>query len=274
MPDILRATIPASRVHAMRSAHVDQEYRISVATPYTYTEKPYRLYPVIYLLDPNWYFGMVTEIARVMSLQGFQEVIIVGIGYPIDEPLEDNFADILSCRARDCTPVHDEKVAEDVKGWLGRDLKFGGASHFVKFIQEELTPMIEKQYRADPTDRAIAGHSWGGLFVLYSLFHPPRFFQRYLSGSPSLHIGDRIMHRYEALYAKRRKTLPARLYLSAGALEYDTTVSLAAELLEFRAILDERNYKGLKITMKLFDDCNHTEVVAPLFQAGLKAVFS
>ena len=87
-------------------------------------------------------------------------------------------------------------------------------------------------------------------------------------------MGDRISHVYEQRYAKRRKTLPARLYLGAGTLEYGPEISLAVELIRFQAILDERNYKGLKLTVKLFDDCNHTEVVAPLFQAGLKAVFA
>ncbi len=134
--------------------------------------------------------------------------------------------------------------------------------------------MIESAYRVNPDDKTIVGHSLGGLFALYSLFHQPNFFQRYIAGSPSLHIGERVTHIYEREYAKKRKTLPARLYLGAGSLEYSTNVSLASELFKFIAILDERKYKGLKTTMKIFDDCNHTEVIAPLFQAGLKAVFS
>ena len=68
--------------------------------------------------------------------------------------------------------------------------------------------------------------------------------------------------------------MPATLYLGAGALEFGTDVSLAAELLEFQAILAERSYNGLNITVKIFDDCSHMEVVPPLYQARLKAVFA
>jgi predicted alpha/beta superfamily hydrolase len=237
----LRATIPATQVHTLKSSNNNQKYRISVSTPYSYTEKPDMLYPVVYVLDANWYFGMVTETARIMTLQGFPDVITVGIGYPIDEPLEENFPEIINCRTRDYTPVFDKKFVENVKEWVNREIEFGGANIFLEFIEEELNPMIESGYRADPSNRTIVGHSLGGLFALYSLFHRPKLFQRYIAGSPSLHIGDRVTHTYEKIYSKKRKTLPARLYLGAGALEYSTNVSLASELFKFIAILEERS---------------------------------
>lgn len=272
MREHLRVIIPDTAVHALSSSHVDQEYHISVAIPFSYYEEPKRLFPTIYVLDANWYMGMVTEMTRAMSLQSLPEVIIVGIGYPVETQFRQSFFDVLRLRARDYTPVHDKEVAARMQELVGQELDFGGAGRFLKFIRHELLPLIEGQYRANPTQRTIVGHSWGGLFALYALFHEPKLFSNYIAGSPSLHFGDRIMHQYEHEYSNKRKRLPATLYLGAGALEYDIDVSLAVEMFKFRAILDDRNYKSLKVMMKLFDDCNHTEVIAPLFQAGLKAV--
>ena len=41
---------------------------------------------------------------------------------------------------------------------------------FLQFIADELSPYIEKNYRARETGRVLAGHSFGGLFALYALF--------------------------------------------------------------------------------------------------------
>ena len=38
--------------------------------------------------------------------------------------------------------------------------------------------MIETDYRADPADRTLLGHSLGANFALYTLFRQPDTFQR------------------------------------------------------------------------------------------------
>lgn len=61
------ATIPATDERIVKALSVDQEYLISVALPYHYHEKPTKTYPVIYVLDGNWYFGMVVDMVRIMN---------------------------------------------------------------------------------------------------------------------------------------------------------------------------------------------------------------
>jgi len=56
----------------------------------------------------------------------------------------------------------------------------GGADNFKKFMQEELVPFIDSNYRTVKNDRTIAGLSFGGLFAAYVLFAEPSLFQRYI----------------------------------------------------------------------------------------------
>jgi hypothetical protein len=47
-----KATIIATEIRTIMSKHVDQEYRISVALPYSYHSQPEKTYPTIYIVDP------------------------------------------------------------------------------------------------------------------------------------------------------------------------------------------------------------------------------
>jgi predicted alpha/beta superfamily hydrolase len=87
------ATIPHTQVRTVTATRSGQDYRISIALPSSYNETHAR-YPVLYLPDANWYFGMVTETARLLRLLGpeLPELVIVGIGYPTDAD-----PDILGC---------------------------------------------------------------------------------------------------------------------------------------------------------------------------------
>jgi predicted alpha/beta superfamily hydrolase len=157
-----KASLPATEVRTITTRTVKQDYRISVALPPSYPSHPEKSYPTIYLLDANWYFGMVTEITRAMYFDGhFPETIVVGIGYPVDEPLEQAIQQVIDLRIRDLTPIKDEAYER------GGSRQSGGAAEFLKFIQTELIPIIEADYRTNPAVRVLAGHSLGGLFALY-----------------------------------------------------------------------------------------------------------
>ena len=271
-----KATIAATEVHLLKSLSNKLDYRISVALPYSYPDELEKEYPVVYLLDPNWAFGLVTEMTRFMSVGGFPESIIVGIGYPFDEPLEENFADLLTLRSIDYTPTEDTDFSKMIKDWVNRDVELGGASQFLGFLEDQLLPMIDAQYRTMHKDRSLLGHSLGGLFTLYTLFHKPRLFQKYIAASPSLLFGfvDLMINVYEKNFARKRKTLPASLYLGAGSLEHFEDGSIRDQVVKFKKILEKRNYKGLEVTMKIFEGYGHFDVVAPIYQAGLKELFS
>jgi hypothetical protein len=65
-------------------------------------------WPVVYVLDGNWYFGMVTDIIRPMAWCGSTtDAIVVGIGYAEDKDPIEAFRESFTRRDLDLTPVRD-----------------------------------------------------------------------------------------------------------------------------------------------------------------------
>lgn len=269
-----KASIPETEVRTLKSTRVDQDYRISVALPYSYATNPETRYSTIYLLDSNWYFGLVTEQSRIMQrCESFPETIIVGIGYPHDEPLQKAWKQVNALRTRDLTPEVDLESAMRIEAEdAGAPVTTGGADRFLAFIEKELVPLIDAEYRSKPDDRTLAGHSFGGLFVLYALFHGTHLFTRYLAASPSLGYANEVTFSYESTYAKRQEALPVSVYLSVGEEEQSPEQPRVEKFYRFVGQMQSRNYDGLSLTKHVFPDCDHCDAVAPAFQAGFRAL--
>src|SRR5881396_3132374 len=93
------ASLLATERHTMKSKATGENYEISLALPYAYVpdareggpfRRPLSEWPVVYLTDANWFFGLVTDVVRSMAWCGrTSDAIIVGIGYPEgDSPQE------------------------------------------------------------------------------------------------------------------------------------------------------------------------------------------
>ena len=271
-----------SELRLMDSQHTGRKYRITVSLPLGYgcspgddwpfnQENMLSQWPVVYVLDANWYFGMVTDIIRPMSWCGSTtDAIVVGIGYPEDSNPMEAFRESFTRRDADLTPIRDEAVEKSMTTQHKRPVPNGDSANFLKFVRDELIPLIEKDYRADPVRRILLGHSYGGLFGLYALFEAPGLFETLIIGSPTLSYGDRYMMQREADFAKENKKLPARIYLYAGELEESLDDETLTDTLRLAAVLQGRNYEGLSLTKYVFPDQNHCEVAAPGFQSGLK----
>jgi predicted alpha/beta superfamily hydrolase len=260
----------------IKSKNVNQEYRISVALPISYLSKPRQRYPTIYLLDANWYFGMVTDLARAMTRGGpLPQPIVVGIGYSVDESLETAYEQVGQFRMRGLTPVVGRTPAKkNAKQPKGESKRTGGASKFLRFIRTELIPVIETNYRTRSTDRILAGHSLGGLFVLYALLQQPKLFQGYIAGSPSLWYHERVMFRQEGQFSKTHTALPVKLYLGVGELKEYPVGRMVSNVIQYAACLESRRYKGFSMTKQILSNCDHGASTATTFQAGLQAVLT
>ncbi|MEM7354186.1 MAG: alpha/beta hydrolase-fold protein [Acidobacteriota bacterium] len=247
--------LSGTEVRELASSLIDQTYRIFVALPRGYGASEAR-YPVIYVLDADILFGTVAETARLLPLEGFflgrqsvPEALIVGIAYP------GGFDEMAAKRGRDFTPT--TEPSQD------------GAARFFRFLKEQLIPMIESNYRADPGDRALIGTSAGGLFVLDTLLRHPGTFQRYLATSPRM---DDILFRREEETASRMKDLPGTLYLSAGdAGEIEQQIAAGVET--FHTRLAARGYPSLRLIHESLEGESHVSAQPIAFTHGLKAVF-
>ena len=74
---------------------------------------------------------------------------------------------------------------------------------------------------------------------------------------------------YEKKYSEEYSDLPARVFLSVGDTE--NTVESWKKLVK---VLEDRNYKSLKLTTMIFDDAPHLTACILAGVRGLKAVFA
>ncbi|MBZ0279256.1 MAG: hypothetical protein K8L97_00865 [Anaerolineae bacterium] len=273
-------TILGSEMHMMDSQHTGRTYRITVSLPLGYSSAPDEdwpfhntppEWPVVYVLDGNWYAGMVTGIIRPMAWCGSTtDAIVVGIGYAEDKDPKEAFRESFTRRDFDLTPVRDEAVEKSMQAAHKRPVPNGDAGNFHKFIKDELIPFVEKTYRADPSRRILVGHSYGGLFALFGLFETPDLFDTLIIGSPTLSYGNRFTFQQEEAFAKAHRKLPAKVYLFVGEFEESQNDHTVTDTLRLAAILQDRKYEGFSLVKHVFADQNHCEVAAPGIQAGLK----
>ncbi len=272
--------ILGSELHLMHSQQTGRTYRITIALPLGYSSSPGddwpfhnapEKWPVVYVLDGDWYFGMVTDMIRPTAWCGStSDAIVVGIGYSEAKNPIEAFREFFTRRDFDLTPTRDEEVATSMEQKFKRPVPNGDAGNFHKFIKHELIPFVEKTYHADPARRILVGHSYGGLFALFGLFTTPDLFNTLIIGSPTLSYGNRFTFQQEEAFAQEHRKLPANVYLYVGEFEESLTNQTVTDTLRLAAILQGREYEGFSLVKHVFPDQNHCEVAAPGFQAGLK----
>ena len=140
------------------------------------------------------------------------------------------------------------------------------AKHGIGIVNSPGT--IDADYRTNPADRGIIGHSYGGDFVLYALFHAPELFSRYMAGSPNF---SRVAS-LERAYAESHTALPVTVLLSVG--ERDDASSTEQALSGFVDILASRAYEGLELTTLVFPGATHFASRPLHHVSGVYAMYS
>jgi predicted alpha/beta superfamily hydrolase len=217
--------IPRSQTHDIRDAQSGAVYRLFLWRPAT--PPPPAGYPVVYLLDGNSSFGTATDIidarSRRAAVTGMTPAVIVGIGYPTDAPFDQER------RTLDLTPPADpDTLPRRPNGapWPS----VGGADAFLRFIEQEIKPLVASLYPVDSRRETLMGHSFGGLFTLHVFLTRPDAFSTYVANSPSLWFADRRVLKDAARFAATppRWNTPPRLMVSVGGLEQSLSDAEAA----------------------------------------------
>ena len=188
--------VPGTELRVLPRTRPDRLYQLHIALPDSFRSHPEKKYPVVFVTDGYWDFTMVAATAANMAYdKSVPEMLVVGLGYAGDN------LDYDMMRADDLNPV----VVHGI---------FDGGGHadpFLQMIESQAIPLLEKEYRADPTHRYLMGWSAGGLFGLYALFTKPELFQGYVLDSPSV---DGAWN-FEREFAAAGRTTTARVYISA-----------------------------------------------------------
>jgi predicted alpha/beta superfamily hydrolase len=236
---------------------------------------------VIYTLDAN--AGFASVVGTTSILPGDPDggpceyLIVVGIGYPVTDG-EDSKIALL--RSRDMTPpgTPEPPEMEMFKQMAGNpDIGFGQADNFLRFLEEELDPLIRREFPCLPDKAGLFGFSYGGLFALYALFSRSPMFDRYIIGSPaSVMEGDPILD-YEKRCWDEGPELNAEAFVTLGSLERTSMLSglqlLATNYDKLIARLEQRNYEGLEWSAQEFENESHMSYVILSLSHGLRRLF-
>ena len=254
--------IVIGKVDSLYSEILQEQREIWIHTPEEFDNT--KQYPVIYVLDASQNFYVITGMLKQLLPWQIPNSIVVGITN--------------TDRTRDFTPTN-------VPFQRGHESETsGGASNFIKFIDEELKPFINNKYPTE-NNSTIIGHSTAGLFVLYSYLHHENLFDNYLAIDPSLWWDkENLVKETQELLNKgnrKEKSLYIAVANSIGKamdtvkVRKDKTVpteQIRANL-KFHDLLVKNN-KELNFKWEYFKNEDHGSIVVPAQYNGLRSVFS
>jgi predicted alpha/beta superfamily hydrolase len=235
----------------IKSAVLGEDRVILVRTPVGYETNKVS-YPVLYMTDGDAHIRHTASSIEFLTGNGrMSDLIVVGITN--------------TDRARDLTPTRSmAKTPAGDPQWPTS----GGANNFLKFIETELIPQIEKQYRVQPY-RVFAGHSLGGLLAIHSLITKPGLFNSYIAVSPSLQWEDGETLKRAEEFLNNQKELKVTLFVSIGS----ETGRISEGFDRFKEILSKTNIKGFEWQAERMSDEDHGSVVLRSHYFGLRKVY-
>jgi predicted alpha/beta superfamily hydrolase len=198
----------------------------------------------LYLLDGGTHFHHATGIVQFLSAQGLIPEMIVVAVQNVD-------------RTRDFSPT---KVPERPTT--------GGAEKFMAYLENELIPFINKNYRAVSYD-ILMGHSFGGEFAAYALLNRPEVFDAYIAISPYMMYDNSVMIEETKAKLKSDYKNEIQFYMTVGnEPDYFPTLS------EFENIVKKKSPKNFKLSYTKFENDNHGSVPHLSIYYGLESIYS
>ncbi len=238
------------------SADGERHYQVWIARPAS--PAPATGYPVLYLLDGNAALGgLNAELLDDLARRPHPPVL-VAVGYAggkrIDGP----------GRAYDYTPTAPTSDRF-------RQLATGGADGFLAWLLERLEPTVAQQVPLDRSQRALWGHSLGGLFVLHALLTRPDAFVRGYAVSPSLWWSPAALPPDDQALAQRLQGHPAELVLLQGGNERELPAHFQSQVpADATQRLADRlgQVPGIAVHFETLPDLGH----GPMLPASLRWV--
>lgn len=224
-------------------------------------------YPILYILDGNIHFHSITGMIEILSsgVNGthvIPEMVIVAI--------------LNSDRTRDLTPTASKK------GFDGKDADWlstsGGGDRFLKFLEEELIPGVESDYRTFPY-RTFVGHSFGGLTGINALISRPKLFNAYVLIDPSVWWDGKMMLKKTADFLASADLKGRSLFIGqantfiADDPRGNAPFDAFGATREFKSILEKHSNTGLNWRYKYYDHDNHGSVAYITEYEALRFIF-
>ncbi|RZI94235.1 MAG: alpha/beta hydrolase [Rubrivivax sp.] len=248
-------TIPNTQLRALAKNADGRSYQLHIHLPGSFAKDAKRRYPVLYVTDGYWDFATIVASYNNLNYDKVvPEFIIVGLGYAGDN------LDYGDLRGWELSPVRLGPLAFGT----------GNADKFIASLEKDIFPLMERDYRAEASQRYLAGSSLGGLFTLHAMYAKPDLFKGYIAASPAVVVGgDWIIGRAKA-YAATGKPIKARLYVTGAEHEWP---GFLAGIKRYQALLPELKHPELVYQNRTIDGERHAGTKAESYTRGMRFVF-
>jgi len=241
--------------YILKSEVLQEDRPVIISLPVGYNDNEAN-YPVLYLLDGLGNIKHEIGTVELLTESGIiPPMIIVAI-----ESLD---------RSRDLTPSN---AGQDVYGGTGDAgiPQSGGAPKFLQFLEKELIPFVESNFRTH-SYRLLEGHSFGGLFSTYALMDKPELFDAFIIQSPALWWNKEEMTVKAKEFFKSNVNLDKSVYFGIGGGD---GWGMRQELIRYVDVIKQDTPKSFRWKHEEIGDEGHDDARLLLNYYGLKFVFS
>ncbi|WP_412986788.1 alpha/beta hydrolase-fold protein [Pontimicrobium sp. IMCC45349] len=249
---------------------LDENRQFWVKLPEGYNPENATKYPVIYLLDGVSLKGNLVTVYNNYWGHYLPNMILVGVS---NQPN----------RTRDLTT---SKI-ESRRG-AAFNYETGGAENFTQFLEKELIPHIDTNYKTSKY-RTLIGHSFAGLFTINTLINHTHLFKNYIAIDPSLDWDNQKLLNQAKTVFKEKDFSGKGLFVSLAAEQlhmFDSSITMdnitedtseftlfARSIIEFSKLAESNSKNGLNFSWKVYPEDLHGTVPLPSMRDGLVFLF-
>lgn len=252
------------------SEELNESRTIYLQFPADYNPDKGKKYPVAFILDGEIFLPTLNDVQNYYSGGYTPEMILVGVSNSKN-------------RTRDLTT----SVVTEKYGMPFNE-ETGGAERFGNFIEKELIPYIEAKFPVT-NYRTLIGHSYGGLFTIYTFLNKPDLFANYLAIDPSLDWNEQeilaktqsklstVSYSNKSLFV----SLSGQLHMQDSNITIDNVMQDKSEFtlfarsnIAFRDLIRNNEQSGLDFNWKFYPNDIHGTVTFPSLLDGLVTIFN
>lgn len=251
--------------HHIFSKALNEERTFWIYLPPDYSNPKFApaKYPVVYLLDAENNFHSFTGLQQSLARGPYAtipQMIVVGITN--------------TNRTRDLTPTEADKQAFFEKNKKAFK-QSGGNKNFIAFLEKELRPYIDSNYRTSGYN-VLNGHSFGGLTAVNILLNHTKLFNSYIIIDPSLWWDNEIMNTKADSVFSKKDFEQRSIYLAMAdkrSTPQDTTTDMERGIRKFEKLLQTKTPKNLRWSFKFYENEDHGTIPIPAEYDGLRFLF-
>ena len=239
----------------LQSKILNEKRTLNIYLPEGYHPDSATIYQVIYLLDGSAdedfiHIAGIVQFANFPWVDILPKTIVVGIGN-VD-------------RRRDFT--YPSSIQEDKEAFPTS----GKSIEFIRFLEKELQPFIDKNYKTNST-KILLGQSLGGLVATEILFKKPKLFSHYIIVSPSLWWDDQTLLKVDPVFLKPDFQKDLSVFVGVG--NEDKYKVMETDARSLYAILQKEEKENIHAHFQFFENLTHADILHLAVYEAFKILF-